>query len=409
MPHNVTTTKPIALESSPESGSPTDLTGADVNADRMMNDLFEDVDRILDGGSLLPIEPAQPEYVSLQTINIPHLVLPTITLPPPEVEPVQKQVVIQQQDTTAENEEKQRQANQSFDRMLLGGAFACLAITMGLWLGSRGGVDRWWTTTPQTSTTTKVPSPQAEADAQFGQYMVRSLEIIDQKTTDGNKLNPALPVVGMPLPPVPPASGNFPDVNNLVAALNRVALSLDRFYPSIAQVPIPGRIMPVLPKAPQNQANIGSNRTPAKTAQQPSKPASPQTGTVKATRKQQSNPSPTAVAAAPPVSTPVETPLPAPAATQPTSAPETPPTNNTTATATSPTPASTPSQVHTLVGLLELGDRSAALFEVNGVARRVYIGETIGSSDWTLVKIGKGEAVIRRGGEVRSIYVGQNL
>lgn len=409
MSQNVTTTKPIALELSPESASPTDLTGADVNADRMMNDLFDDVDRILDGGSLLPIEPAQPEYVSLQTINIPHLVLPTITLPPPEIEPVKKQVVIQQQDTTTENEEKERQANQSFDRMLLGGAFACLAITMGLWLGSRGGVDRLWMTTAQAPTTTKATTPQAEADAQFAQYMGRSLEIIDQKTTDSNKLNPALPVAGITLPPAPPTTGNFPDVNNLVAALNRVALSLDRFYPSIAQAPIPPRLMPVLPKAPQNQANAASTRVPTKTAQQPSKP-SVQTGTIKGTPKPQTSPSPT-VAAAPPVSTPVETPLPAPAVTQPTAAPETPAATNTpVAAATSPTPASaTPTQVHTLVGLLELGDRSAALFEVGGVARRVYIGETIGSSEWTLVKIGKGEAVIRRGGEVRSIYVGQNL
>jgi hypothetical protein len=58
---------------------------------------------------------------------------------------------------------------------------------------------------------------------------------------------------------------------------------------------------------------------------------------------------------------------------------------------------------------LELGDRSAALFEINGVARRVNIGESIGSSGWTLVEVEQGEAVIRRNGEVRSIFAGQSF
>jgi Tfp pilus assembly protein PilP len=61
------------------------------------------------------------------------------------------------------------------------------------------------------------------------------------------------------------------------------------------------------------------------------------------------------------------------------------------------------------VGILELGDRSVALFEVDGVPRRVNIGETIGSSGWSLVEVKDGEAIIRRNGEVRSIYTGQSL
>lgn len=64
---------------------------------------------------------------------------------------------------------------------------------------------------------------------------------------------------------------------------------------------------------------------------------------------------------------------------------------------------------HTLVGVLELGDRSAALFEISGVPQRVYIGERIGSSGWSLVSVSDGEAVIRRNGEVRSIYIGQRF
>jgi hypothetical protein len=62
-----------------------------------------------------------------------------------------------------------------------------------------------------------------------------------------------------------------------------------------------------------------------------------------------------------------------------------------------------------LEGLLELGDKSAALFKIEGVTRRVDMGETIGSSGWTLVDVANGEAIIRRNGEVRSIYTGQKF
>lgn len=63
----------------------------------------------------------------------------------------------------------------------------------------------------------------------------------------------------------------------------------------------------------------------------------------------------------------------------------------------------------TLIGVLELGERSAALFEVNGIPKRIEIGEQFGSSGWTLVSIRNQEAIVRRNGEVRSIYVGQKF
>ena len=64
---------------------------------------------------------------------------------------------------------------------------------------------------------------------------------------------------------------------------------------------------------------------------------------------------------------------------------------------------------HTLIGVLELGERSAALFDVNGTPKRIEVGDQIGSSGWTLVSISNQEAIVRRNGEVRSIYVGQKF
>ncbi len=64
---------------------------------------------------------------------------------------------------------------------------------------------------------------------------------------------------------------------------------------------------------------------------------------------------------------------------------------------------------HVLIGVLELGDRSAALFEINGVPQRVQMGESVGSSGWMLVSVSNDEAIVRRNGEVRSIYIGQTF
>ena len=75
-----------------------------------------------------------------------------------------------------------------------------------------------------------------------------------------------------------------------------------------------------------------------------------------------------------------------------------------------PPVAMTPSgSMSILRGTLEFGERSAALFDIDGVPRRVYVGETIGSSGWTLGEVSKDGVTIRRNGEVRSIGVGQQL
>lgn len=90
------------------------------------------------------------------------------------------------------------------------------------------------------------------------------------------------------------------------------------------------------------------------------------------------------------------------AAVQPTVTPPTP-------SAVADAPTALPATVHKLVGILELGDRSAALFEIDGTPQRVYLGERIGGSGWSLVSVSNEEAVIRRNGEVRSIYISQQF
>jgi hypothetical protein len=58
---------------------------------------------------------------------------------------------------------------------------------------------------------------------------------------------------------------------------------------------------------------------------------------------------------------------------------------------------------------VEFGDRPVALINIDGVVQRINVGEAIGNSGWTLFSISKQEAVIRRNGEVRSVYAGQKF
>ena len=69
----------------------------------------------------------------------------------------------------------------------------------------------------------------------------------------------------------------------------------------------------------------------------------------------------------------------------------------------------TPDSALALVGVLNLGSRSAALFDIDGTSQRAYVGDRIGLSGWTLVSVNGQDVVIRRDGEVRSVYIGQRF
>jgi len=79
------------------------------------------------------------------------------------------------------------------------------------------------------------------------------------------------------------------------------------------------------------------------------------------------------------------------------------------ATATTASANALPTASQTLVGVLELGDRSAALVGADGTTRQVQVGETLGPGGWSLVKVANQQAIIQRQGELRSIYVGQKF
>ncbi|BAW97021.1 hypothetical protein NIES970_19650 [[Synechococcus] sp. NIES-970] len=77
-----------------------------------------------------------------------------------------------------------------------------------------------------------------------------------------------------------------------------------------------------------------------------------------------------------------------------------------------PTPtsvAAAPTTMYALVGILEAGDRSEALFRINGTTQRFGLGEELGRGSWKLIAAQNNQVILERAGQTRTVYVGQEF
>ncbi|MEI6329552.1 MAG: hypothetical protein WCP16_09995 [Pseudanabaena sp. ELA645] len=75
-----------------------------------------------------------------------------------------------------------------------------------------------------------------------------------------------------------------------------------------------------------------------------------------------------------------------------------------------PTPAYTPPEIsYTLIGSLDLGDRSSAMFDMNGAVQTVGLGKAIGNTGWSLSRVSQQEIILKRGKETKTLFVGQKF
>ncbi|MBE9129526.1 hypothetical protein IQ257_27210, partial [Coleofasciculus sp. LEGE 07092] len=160
---------------------------AEADADKLMDDLFADIDRILDGSSKLPTEPVKPDYVSLQSI-----VIPPITMPPAVVS---SQNLVEQPPSDASEETEAKTVKTSVaqtthsrskgfswsvDKVLLIFGVVSIAATIILLLTNQKKLTgSWWMNAVDSSSTQNQP-PSVE-DYKFGLYVLRSLELINSK------------------------------------------------------------------------------------------------------------------------------------------------------------------------------------------------------------------------------------
>lgn len=429
------------LESSSQTNQAEPLS-VELYAERLMDDLFEDVDRILDGGTL-PTEPLKPDVISLKSVTVPQIVLPPGMFPRPQEKKFVDDAAIARQVKIAV---QKQQVSQSFDKIFLGAACASVLLTLGLWVATRDRVSPVGQTTAVANDPKSLAEAQAkaQADENFVDYIQRSLNSLEQ-TQVAQGTSPKTGQTVANSAGVTPSS-NLPTLivpgmttganNNLGPVLNRLADAIEQ-QTSRPNAPIPPAQVVILP--PPMMMNPKTATTPSPSFSPTRRVAAlpkafptmktPTSSTV-ATRAKPGNTTtskPTKIPSTSPSATASTTPKTAIVASQPipqpqaapqpsisvSSASQSPSSPVTPTAAITTTPSAIPSQAvgsnHTLVGILELGDRSAALFEVEGVARRFYVGETIGASGWTLAEVKNQEAVIRKGSEVRSVFVGQKF
>ena len=62
---------------------------------------------------------------------------------------------------------------------------------------------------------------------------------------------------------------------------------------------------------------------------------------------------------------------------------------------------------NTLVGVMDLGDRSTALLDNKGITTRISPGEFI--NGWTLVEVGNQQVILSRNGQTKVLEVGQSF
>lgn len=319
-------------------------------ADRLMDDLFGDVERLLDSGTMpsepVRLEPLETALAAPKRSSFVDLVSPLMRRsevePPSALDEQDADALLANRDSTERSlaqqplSESVRASVRSYDRLLLGVGCLSLLTVLAVWLLNLY-------TQRQAAPVAVAPTPASNAvpstaDNQFVNYLQQALKAIDQQqsgstTVGANGAPTSLPTVA--LPGTPTIQNTSPTGTTTPGTTTRPATGLSRLYVPVYQVPQAGQ------------------------------PGSP------------------SVAPLPSVNAPTAV--------------------------RQPIPLSVPGIVKKLVGVLELGDRSAALIEINGVTQRYRIGESIATSGWTLVEVSQNQAVIRRNGEVRSIFAGQSF
>ncbi len=288
--------------------------------------------------------------------------------------------------------------------LMMGAAGVSVVSTLGLWTASVAADSDWISPLNTEAAAAEMP---ADSDTDFLAYMQKALETIGASQLGGNQAVAVIPVAAPALlpttvPNVNPvsATGALP---NLPSLPNPLAAAADK--PSIIE-----RVFVPIYQNGQSQ-NAAANSTPAKaTAALP--PIALASANNVRRRPTVPVPEPVATAAALPPGAPT---------TGISSIPIVPvgsrslpsPGVDLAVGSSAGSPAAlndvTPSSELVLVGVLNLGNRSAALFDIDGSSQRAYVGDRIGLSNWNLVSVNGQDVVIRRNDEVRSVYIGQRF
>lgn len=355
------------------------VLSVDQYAEQLMDDLFQGIEHSLETGEILKEKVATaptPVQTFVNGTAAPlSVVVPTESaLPETVVEPKTAEAA-SNADTTSEKPDWSLRILWAAALLSCAGA---LALCISNWGNYKALFQQVTGQAPAAETIATVPTAATvEAPNQaFANYIQQSLEALasQQPTATTSLAGLTSPVVATAPAPVVPAAPvvtpTIPGGLGTAPAAVPPGTILERVYIPVYQTP--QGLVPVVPGVPVPNLTANGTFLPSQTAIAPSAVVQPGAAIATAAQPQASQSAPASPGEA--------------IAAQPLTTTE-----------------------HTLVGLLELGDSSAALFELNGVTRRFSLGERIGSSGWTLVEAKNSEAIVRRNGEIRSVFVGQTF
>lgn len=321
----------------------------DAYADRLMDDLFEDVEDLL-SGSVPPPESsiARPK----PSLDLPRPVVTSVAslVAQPQLPQWTSPAVVPKAGNQFARKATKRNARFPKFAAIVFGLSALTAASA--WLIQRGTMHRLVAVaTREPVVVASVPKAMSiDANAQFAQYMKRSLENIDRKANA--KTPTAIPVAlnsSVPTSAIPGTARSNAESNRLPVVVN------------VPPLPSPMPVATALNKSPQELNQVLTRLTSV-------------------LERLSINPAPRSARSA-------------------------------TSIAIQPAQAVSNEPPRVLRGIAIAADpsQSATLFEMNGVAQRYYVGESIGSSGWSVVDISNNYVSVRRNGEVRSISIGQKL
>ncbi|NJM74377.1 MAG: hypothetical protein HC862_32435 [Scytonema sp. RU_4_4] len=368
-------------------------------ADGLMDELFAEINLILDGCDSLPFQAALPPQEDIRQVET--VTMPQIVVPQTQIHPIQKvptsvpqarnnplnQVGVLTPTANKPRNKPRKKSKRTKGLVLWMGVTIGLAAASILWVLNSGLLNRLVSKSFQQSLLQPQIKPQlltkSQVEADLVNYMLGALAVIDKQEARSYIRRSTKPFY------------TAAPVHQSALAYITPQRTADRSSASVSANN--------LPSDHRNSTTVVEQHIPVYQAPQPMRYA-PSPGTIVSKK--------TLMNASQPV--PVETNL----------NKVTPPKQSTTTSPTPATPSLSPGEqdvdstvmnpnigtrYYSLERLLELGNKSAALFKMNGVTHRVELGEAIGSSGWTLVEFAHGKAIIRRNGEIRSIYTGQTF
>ena len=342
----------------------------------LMDELFGEVDSILDGSLIPPSESMKVEAVPERKAHINLDFAAFLSTPKTELGAMMADLsvngapaVIPQDHELklTESEPDRNPVRQEsyglFEKMLIFVGCSSAMAAMVIWLGSQGTIGRMVAAVRGTSNVSVAIIPPNPSDVKFSDYMGKSLESIDSKSKvmPGLVALPGLPSVALPTVKIDNASPRIILGGSGMPQLKSVP-TIGRTTPGI-NLPANPPITTALAPAANSQSSL--DQTVAKLS-----------GLVDRMTGVTNRP----IAAIAP-----------------------------SARAVAPIAPAVPQSEYTLSGVLGNGDKSAAMFKINGVGRNYDKGEKIGNSGWVFIRVDNGNAVVRRNGEVRTLSAGQRL